>query len=219
MQLIAAHVAHRIDLHAIVQAHKVNAFVVIAIPAIALDSLAKTPFVLFAVVDKIVLAGNIEHLADPCALDTCAAVSNSAAFEFCVMSPVWIMKSGAFMPAGTRLILSIALVSVPVTSGFAPLLKPMWLSLICTNVKSAAFPTAEEPLFMVCARSLEAGTPPTIDHNRACAGPCHASKKIPPVDAIARGLHCCLAVLHYFVFFEPIHTDLHPFVIAYTPQN
>src|SRR2546427_4778636 len=43
------------------------------------------------------------------------------------------MNSGG---ADSALILSTAAFSVPATSGFAGLLKPMWLSLICTKLNS-----------------------------------------------------------------------------------
>jgi hypothetical protein len=59
-----SHVAHRIYLHAVVQAHKVNALVVVAVPAIAHGSFAETLLVLHAIVDEIVLARNVEDLAD-----------------------------------------------------------------------------------------------------------------------------------------------------------
>src|ERR1700760_476178 len=52
------------------------------------------------------------------------------------MSPVCSMKSGG---VDRPLILSIAACKVAATSGFAGLLKPMWLSLICTKLKSALF--------------------------------------------------------------------------------
>jgi len=39
----------------------------------------------------------------------------------------------------------------------------------------------------------------------ALSRPRHASQKIPPVDAITCGLRSVLALLHYFVFFEPVH--------------
>ena len=50
------------------------------------------------------------------------------------MSPVCSRKSGG---VGSALILSMATCSVAVTSGLASLLKPMWLSLIWTKLKSA----------------------------------------------------------------------------------
>ena len=51
------------------------------------------------------------------------------------MSPVCSRNSGGtFNP----LILSTAAFSVPTTSGFAALLNPIWLSLICTKLSSPA---------------------------------------------------------------------------------
>jgi hypothetical protein len=72
-------------------------------PAIGLGTFAETLLVQFAIVDEVILSGNIKDLGRLRALITWAAVSNSAAFEFWVISPVWIMKSGAFIQAGTTL--------------------------------------------------------------------------------------------------------------------
>src|SRR6266566_4037268 len=55
---------------------------------------------------------------------TRSALSNSAGFERCVMSPVWIMKEGF---TGSDLTLPIASWSVPITLGLAGLSKPIWL--------------------------------------------------------------------------------------------
>src|SRR5438105_3548183 len=49
------------------------------------------------------------------------------------MSPVCSINSGA---PDRALILSTAAFRVPATSGFAGLLNPMWLSLICTKLSS-----------------------------------------------------------------------------------
>ena len=87
-KLLGAKVAHRIDLHAVVQADEVNALVVVAVPAVADCSLAEALLVQRAVVREIMLAGNVEHLLTFALLMICEAVSNSPAFEFCVMSPV-----------------------------------------------------------------------------------------------------------------------------------
>src|SRR5579862_8070228 len=87
------------------------------------------------------------------------AISNSAAFDDCVISPVCSRKSGRF---SRRLIFSIASFSVPVTSWFAALLKPIWLSLICTKLK---LPEAAPP-DLSAANSLDVGIPPTIVHTR-----------------------------------------------------
>jgi hypothetical protein len=60
--------------------------------------------------------------------NACCSVSNSAGFDRCVRSPVCNTKDGCSRAA---LILAIAARSVAVTSVFAGLSKPMWLSLIC----------------------------------------------------------------------------------------
>ena len=77
-----------------------------------------------------------------------------------------MMKSGLW---GMALILLIAIWSVAVTSGLAGLLKPMWLSLICTKVKSAPLPTFL-PVFL--ANTRDAGMPPLIVQTRPV--PAHA---------------------------------------------
>src|ERR1700750_626470 len=78
-------------------------------------------------------------------------VSNSPGLHECVRSPVWIRKSGEL---GIASILFTADWRVPVTSAFAGLLKPMWLSLICTNVKSSCF-----CLCIAEPKTRETGTP------------------------------------------------------------
>ena len=60
-------------------------------------------------------------------LRTSFAVSNSSGLASCVMSPVCSTNAGL---CGSALSLSTASRSVAVTSLFASLLKPMWLSLI-----------------------------------------------------------------------------------------
>src|SRR5690349_18279535 len=82
----------------------------------------------------------------------CVAVSNCAGFDRCVMSPVWIMKAGRVLIALTRLMASS---SVLVGSVFGSLLKPIWLSLICTKLNELVFSAA-------CADEMrrEEGTPP-----------------------------------------------------------
>src|SRR5207253_2180526 len=68
-------------------------------------------------------------------LSTWATVSNSSGLARWVRSPVCSRKAGA---SGSLLIRAMASVRVPVTSLFGSFLKPMWLSLICTNEKSVA---------------------------------------------------------------------------------
>src|SRR5947199_171650 len=76
-------------------------------------------------------------------LRSCAAVSNSSGFERCVTSPVWSTIAGGF---GSLPIRSIAACNVALVSGFASLLKPIWLSLICTKVKPSAADAAKADL-------------------------------------------------------------------------
>src|SRR5262252_18070 len=75
------------------------------------------------------------------------------------MSPVWSMNSGA---AGSALILSTAALSVPTTSGLAGLLKPMWLSLICTKLSSPL--ASRSPISEDRLRLYDFRTPPWITH-------------------------------------------------------
>ena len=92
------------------------------------------------------------------ATNSCCAASNSAGRDRWVMSPVWMMSAGCSLIAFTR---SMLCPSVPLTSGLASLLKPMWVSLICTNsglparVRTAGFAAAT-------ARSIGVNTPPAI---------------------------------------------------------
>src|SRR5262249_35618574 len=87
-----------------------------------------------------------------------AAVSNSAGFDSCVTSPVWTTNAGGL---GNLAMVSPAAGSVVLGSGFASLLNPIWLSLICTKEKlplSAAI--ASPPSCRLF------GTPPTTVHTR-----------------------------------------------------
>jgi len=72
------------------------------------------------------------------------------------MSPVCSMNSGA---TGKALILVTAACSVETTSGFAGLLKPMWLSLIWTKLNSPAACWCEASL-----RLYDLSTPPWSTH-------------------------------------------------------
>src|SRR5438105_4827089 len=101
----------------------------------------------------------------------CCAVSNSCARADCVMSPVCSSRSGE--PGAAlifALILSIASFSVPATSWFAALLKPMCESLICTKENDVR--AASGPGLVVAAISFEVGTPPAIVHSSPV--PAHA---------------------------------------------
>ena len=170
-QLVLSHISHRIHLHAVVQADEVDALVVKAVPAVAGSAFAEALLVLHAIVDKVVLTRNIEHLA----LDTLNHLRSR--IELCrlrVLRDVAGVQHEvrSLRPAGAVLARSIAFFSVPVTSGFAPLLNPIWQSLICTNEKSATasvLPATEPP---VAASSFEVGTPATIDQSNPV--PAHA---------------------------------------------
>src|SRR6266851_8281600 len=84
------------------------------------------------------------------------------------MSPVCSKNSGG---VDNPVILSTAAFNVPATSGFAGLLKPMWLSLICTKLSSpvaAARDAAPEGLL----KAYDFSTPPCITHSAPV--PAHA---------------------------------------------
>ena len=94
-----------------------------------------------------------------------------------------MMKSGGW---GMALILLIAVCRVAVTSGFAGLLKPMWLSLICTNVKSADLPAVRSALF---ANARDTGMPPLIVQTRPV--PAHAMHFRNPRRSMPSSLRSC----------------------------
>ena len=66
---------------------------------------------------------------------------------------VWITKAGRVFTTSS-LTLPIASCSVPSASGFAGLLKPIWLSLICRNVNVEASAARASPI-----RPKDFGTP------------------------------------------------------------
>ncbi len=74
-----------------------------------------------------------------------AASSNSWAFDRCVTSPVWTTNAGRF---GIARICSIADCSVDCGEGFGSLLKPMWLSLICTKLRPPGVAAAAAALIV-----------------------------------------------------------------------
>src|SRR3984893_16356430 len=91
---------------------------------------------------------------------TCCSVSNSAGFERCVRSPVCSTNDGC---SGAALIFALAARSVAVTSAFAGLSKPMWLSLICTKRRPLV------PLIFIapraaCSIGIPFSTPLVIVH-------------------------------------------------------
>ncbi|CAI8695866.1 Phosphate transporter (modular protein) [Burkholderia sp. IT-111MI5] len=82
---------------------------------------------------------------------SCDARSNSSGLDRCVMSPVWMVSAGI---AGIPLTSSIVCRSVADTSGLASLLKPMCVSLICTNSGRPASAGRASP---VCASARSNG--------------------------------------------------------------
>ena len=109
---------------------------------------------------------------------------------------------------------SIAFCKVPVTSGLAPLLNPMWLSLIWTKEKSSAFALRRCRLHGL-GQQLDVGTPPASVHSRPV--PAHAMhpRKFRRSMPSPRGLLIVLARLSCSNRFisDP------PFVVACTDQN
>ena len=99
------------------------------------------------------------------------------------MSPVCRRKS---CEPGSALILSIASFRVPATSWFAALLKPMWLSLICTKLNS----DAALWLRRFSGGGEESGRGYAADHrpHEACACPGHAAEKAPTIDSVVAGV-------------------------------
>src|ERR1700722_17816595 len=90
------------------------------------------------------------------------------------------MKSGAW---GSALILAMACLRVPTTSVLAGLLKPMWLSLICTQFKppimlSAGGGVGGDKML----RGMQASTD-VPQHSRAAPG--HAFQEAAAVHAVA----------------------------------
>ncbi len=85
------------------------------------------------------------------------------------------MKSGG---VGNALILAIAFCNVPITSLFASLLNPMWLSLICAKLKSAADRRSR------CAEQLRREHAAADRPKHAGAGPGHAFEKAAAIDAV-----------------------------------
>lgn len=80
----------------------------------------------------------------------CSAVSNCAGLESWLTSPVCSMNETRFRRATSP----TAPRSVPGVSVFGALEKPMWLSLICTKLKSPGVAASAVP------SRRERGTPP-----------------------------------------------------------
>ena len=104
-----------------------------------------------------------------------SALSNSAAFDRWVMSPVWIMNDGF---TGIALILLIASSSVPSAFGLAGLSKPTWLSLICRKVSPARLGGLRGIDQAERARHAAGNGP-----EHAGAGPGHAFQHLAAADA------------------------------------
>ncbi len=92
------------------------------------------------------------------------------------MSPVWIMKAGRSGAAPIRLIASC---KVPTASGLAALLKPIWLSLICTKLSPLASAAAALPI------SPERGTPPATVQTTAVPAQVMHLQKAATVNPVA----------------------------------
>src|SRR3979490_1753198 len=96
-----------------------------------------------------------------------SALSNSAAFDRCVLWPGWIMKEGL---AGIALTLLMASSGVPRAFGLAGLSKPTWLSLICRKVMpevcAAASPMMPSEVGMPPATVHRTPVPAQVMHSR-----------------------------------------------------
>src|SRR6266550_6240678 len=115
------------------------------------------------------------------------------------MSPVCSMNSGARERA---LILSTAAFRVPATSGFAGLLKPMWLSLICTKLSS---PIMSEVLTSEIRLKLyDFSTPPFITQKAPV--PAHAMHFRKPRRSIPSWLWSCRSSSFFFSDILALHT-------------
>jgi hypothetical protein len=90
-------------------------------------------------------------------------------------SPVCRTNSGG---VGNALIFAIAFCNVPMTSLFASLLNPMWLSLISAKLKSPPISGAVAP------SSFDVSTPPLIVQSTLSARPRHAFEEPAAIDAI-----------------------------------
>src|SRR5438552_18974836 len=98
------------------------------------------------------------------------------------------MKSGLL---GIALILLIAVCRVAVTSGLAGLLKPMWLSVICTKLKPPPL-QASLPLLLVIAR--ETGMPPlNVQNSPVLAHAMHFRQPRPSTPPFFRFINILLS--------------------------
>ena len=110
------------------------------------------------------------------------------------MSPVCSKNSGG---VGSALILSTAAFSVAATSGFAALLKPMWLSLICTKLNSP-FMFARVHLRKT-AHAVRLQNAALHHAERARPRPGHALQKAAAIDSIV------VVIVQDFVFHVASH--------------
>src|SRR3989440_282329 len=104
-----------------------------------------------------------------------------------------MMKSGLWDIA---LILLIAVCSVAVTSRLAGLLKPMWLSLICTKLKSPPLPALRSA---VLANARDIGMPPLMvqtnpvpAHAMHFRNPRRSTPSLLKSSNLSNNLHCNL---------------------------
>ena len=165
VHLLLADLPKPFQLDAVVETDKMHAFVVEALPRFAGSGIAEALEIELAVVaGDIVFAGDIEDFLLTEALeDLIEGVEFGSLGE--VGKVARVENQVGLLEGGVDL--STATCRVPLTSVLAGLLKPMWLSLIWTNVKSAAFML---PLSAPSKREL--GTPPLKDQTTAAPAHC-----------------------------------------------
>ncbi len=126
-----------LQVHHIDQADKVHAAFVEAVPAAALGVFPVASQISLAVViQHVVFAGHEKHIFRAGDFQYLVDVSNSAGLERWLMSPVCRMNSGG---DGQRVDLVDRRLQRRRDIGLAGLLNPMWLSLICTKLRSPFF--------------------------------------------------------------------------------
>ncbi|MFO1055927.1 MAG: hypothetical protein U1E53_03055 [Dongiaceae bacterium] len=124
------------------------------------------------VADDVVLAGNVVGLEAGAADDLRGGV-DCAGLERCETSPVCSIIAGRF---GSPAMRSSAAFRVACGSGLASLVKPMWLSLICTKVRPSAGAAA-----IASPIPSGRGTPPETRQSRpvpAQARHCSARRRL-----------------------------------------
>ena len=152
VELCLAEFAHAFELHYVDQADEMNAFVVEAVPAVPFCAFAVALEVQLSVVDgRVVLAGHVEDL--PAGGEN--LIERVELRRFGGMREVAGVYQEVWGVGGSINLAQCGLKGCAVTSVFAALLKPMWLSLIWTNEKSdCADVRADSP------KAREVGTPP-----------------------------------------------------------